>query len=250
VPPPKKVPQTDAIFAHLKQVHHDAATRVDTLRLSLDAKMPVPIGPFARHGYSRVGTKAVDHDFKPEGRLTPFGLFLPALDELDIVFTNSKVTADFIVDVLQDWWQRHRERFGHVKRLVLNLDNGPENQGIRSQFLRRLVEFSRDSRLILELAYYPPYHSKYNPIERCWGVLENYWRGELLDSEAAIVGYASRMTWNGTHPTIHRNAKPYPKGVRLSKAQRRRVETYLHRHDTLGKWAITIEPPLTDDSIV
>jgi transposase len=27
--------------------------------------------------------------------------------------------------------------------------------------------------------YYPPYHSKYNPIERLWGILENYWRGEL-----------------------------------------------------------------------
>ena len=38
--------------------------------------------------------------------------------------------------------------------------------------------------------YYPPYHSKYNPIERCWGVLEVYWNGELLDSEAAVLGYA------------------------------------------------------------
>lgn len=250
MPPPKKLPETDAIFDHLKEVHQDAATRDDTLRLSLDAKMPVPIGPFSRDGYSRLGTQAVDHDFKPEGRLTPFGLFLPALDELDIVFTDSKVTADFIVDVLNDWWQRNRERFGHIKRLLLNFDNGPENQGVRSQFLRRLVEFSRDSQLTLELAYYPPYHSKYNPIERCWGVLENYWRGELLDSEGAILGYASQMTWNGNHPTIHRNAKAYKKGVRLTQVQRRRVETYLQRHDTLGKWAITIEPPMADDSIV
>ncbi|WP_419606378.1 ISAzo13-like element transposase-related protein [Thiolapillus sp.] len=34
----------------------------------------------------------------------------------------------------------------------------------------------------IRLAYYPPYHSKYNPVERLWGVLENHWRGELLDS--------------------------------------------------------------------
>ncbi|WP_419606290.1 ISAzo13-like element transposase-related protein, partial [Thiolapillus sp.] len=34
----------------------------------------------------------------------------------------------------------------------------------------------------MRLAYYPPYHSKYNPVERLWGVLENHWRGELLDS--------------------------------------------------------------------
>jgi len=30
--------------------------------------------------------------------------------------------------------------------------------------------------------YYPPYHSKYNLIERCWGILENHWNGTLLNS--------------------------------------------------------------------
>ena len=43
--------------------------------------------------------------------------------------------------------------------------------------------------------YYPPYHSKYNPIERCWGVLEVYWNGELLDSEEAVLGFAANMTY-------------------------------------------------------
>jgi transposase len=250
VPPPKKVPETDAIFDNLKQVHQQAAERDDTLRVSMDAKMAVPIGPFSRNGYSRVGTQGVDHDFKPEGRLTPFGLFLPALDELDIVFTDSKVTSDFIADVLNDWWLRNRERFAHIRTLVLDLDNGPENHGTRSQFLRRLVEFSRDHQLTIRLAYYPPYHSKYNPIERCWGVLENYWRGELLDSEQAILGYASQMTWNGNHPTIHRSTKTYNIGVKLTRAQRRRVEAHLERHPQLNKWAITIEPPTPDHSIV
>jgi len=27
------------------------------------------------------------------------------------------------------------------------------------------------------LVYYPPYHSKYNPIERCWSALEKKWNG-------------------------------------------------------------------------
>ena len=49
----------------------------DTLRLSLDAKAPVLIGPFSRGGKSRRGNKAADHDFKPWGKLTPFGIFLP-----------------------------------------------------------------------------------------------------------------------------------------------------------------------------
>ena len=32
----------------------------------------------------------------------------------------------------------------------------------------------------IELAYYPPYHSKYNPVERCWSSLERHWNGTLL----------------------------------------------------------------------
>jgi len=250
VPPPKKVPETDAIFDHLNEIHTQAAQSEETLRISMDAKMAVPIGPFSRRGYSRLGTKAVDHDFKPEGRLTPFGLFLPAHDELDIYFTDSKVTADFIVDLLDDWWQRNQPRFPKIRTLLLDLDNGPENHGNRSQFLRRLVEFTRDRQVGVILSYYPPYHSKYNPIERCWGALENYWRGELLDSEKAILGYAANMTWNGRHPIIHRPTKTYATGVRLDRAQRRQVETHLQRDPILKKWAIRIDPPLPGQSIV
>ena len=78
------------------------------------------------------------------------------------------------------------------------------------------------------LVYYPPYHSKYNPIERLWGILENYWRGELLDSEAAVLGYAVQMTYNGVHPQVRRCSEQYPKGVKLTKAQRKRLESRLH----------------------
>jgi transposase len=63
---------------------------------------------------------------------------------------------------------------------VINADNWPENSGVRSQWLKRLVEFSARWETKVQLAYYPPYHSKYNPIERVFGVLENYWNGDPL----------------------------------------------------------------------
>ena len=40
--------------------------------------------------------------------------------------------------------------------------------------MKRMVDFAHKYQLNLKLAYYPPYHSKYNPIERAWGVLENH----------------------------------------------------------------------------
>ena len=246
MPAPKKVPQTDAIFAELKQTHEDAAAARDTLRLSLDAKATVKIGPFSRGGKSRTGNRGADHDFEADGQLTPFGIFVPEYDELDLYFTPSKVTSDFIVDALEEWWQRNRERFAWVRQLLLDLDNGPENHSRRTQFLYRMVQFAQKHQLTVQLAYYPPYHSKYNPIERCWGVLEGYWRGEILSSEEAVLGLARSMTYNGIHPTVHRVTREYTKGVVRTAAQMKQLETLVYRVPGLEKWFVDILPPSPD----
>jgi DDE family transposase len=231
----------------LNQVHRDAARSTHTLRLSLDSKAPVLIGPFSRGGKSRLGTRGADHDFKPWGRLTPFGLFLPEPQELNLYFTPSKVTSDFIVDRLGEWWEGNRSRFPGVDRLLLDLDNGPENHSRRSQFVYRLLQWSRAEQLTIELAYYPPYHSKYNPIERCWGVLEVYWNGELLDSEAAVLGFARSMTYGGKHPWVARLNQTYTSGVCRSTKEMRQMEHYLQRLPGLEKWSVVIPPPEVDE---
>src|SRR5213076_1427867 len=142
VPPPKKVPQTDAIFERLSEVNPQADEARDTLRLSLDAKATVHVGPFSRKGKSRTKTEAADHDFKPEATLTPFGIFSPEEDYLWLYMARSKITSDFIVDRLEQWWREVRLRFLKVKTLVINLDNGPENHSRRTQFLKRIVAFA------------------------------------------------------------------------------------------------------------
>jgi transposase len=85
---------------------------------------------------------------------------------------------------------------------VINLDNGPENQSHRTQFLNRLVAFAQTSRLTIKLAFYPPYHSKYNAIERCWGILETHWNGDMLDTVETVVQFAQTMTWKGKSPVV------------------------------------------------
>jgi len=240
VPPPKRVPQTDAIFERLKVVNTEADRAGDTLRISIDAKATVNIGPFSRRGRSRTRTKAADHDFKPEATLTPFGIFLPEHDDLWLYMARSKVTSDFIVDRLEQWWQEVRLRFSRVKTLVINLDNGPENHSRRTQFLKRIVEFARKFGLRVQLAYYPPYHSKYNPIERCWGILEMHWNGSLLDSIGAAVGFARTMTWNGKHPVVSVVETTYAKGVRLKSEEMEALEKEVVRLASLEKWFVEI----------
>jgi len=163
------------------------------LRLSLDAKATIRLGPYSRGGYNRRLTAAVDHDFASEAKLSLFGCLLPASAETWFFLTPGPITADFIVDRLDELWPELQERF-RPHTLVLNLDNGPENQSHRTQFIKRLVDFVRARDVFIELVYYPPYHSKYNPIERVWGILENQWNGELLDSQENVLGVAQDMT--------------------------------------------------------
>jgi hypothetical protein len=129
VPAPKKVPPTAAIFAHLNRTQAAARDEATLVRRSWDSKATVLLGPFARGGRSRIGRQAGDHDFKPQGRWTPFGIFWRGAKELRLYFTATKVTRDFMVDRLAEWWQRHRADLGAVRRVLLNLENGPENPG-------------------------------------------------------------------------------------------------------------------------
>jgi len=213
------------------------------LRVSLDAKATVKIGPFSRKGTSRVAVQAADHDFAPQETVTPVGLFLPATDELFIYHVTSKVTSDCLVDRLEQWWAAHKERFAAITTLVLNLDNGPESHSHRTQFMFRLVQFVQRTGVAVRLAYYPPYHSKYNPIERCWGILEMHWNGALLDSREAVCQFTASMTWKGAHPVVEMVTTPYHTGVTLTKDAMAAVEAQLTRLPLLGKYFIDIPAP-------
>jgi hypothetical protein len=212
------------------------------LRVSLDAKATVKVGPFARGGKRRVPTAAADHDFRPTAMVTPVGILLPTLSELFVYGITSKVTSDCLADCIERWWEQVRVRFAHITMLVINLDNGPENHSRRTQFMQRMVTFAQRTGLTIRLAYYPPYHSKYNPIERCWGILETHWNGALLDSIAAVMEFAATMTWKGTHPTVELVTTTYKTGVRLTKAAMQALEAQLTRRPGLEKWFVDIRP--------
>jgi transposase len=224
----------------MKQCNEEADADEKTLRISIDAKATVKVGPFARGGKNRVLTKAVDHDFQAQAQVTPVGIFLPGSDELSLYGVTSKVTSDCLVDLLVNWWEMVKDRFSHIKTLLINLDNGPENQSRRTQFMQRLLQFVQHYHITIRLAYYPPYHSKYNPVERCWGILEHHWNGALLDSVDAVVHYAKSMTWKGKHPVVELVTTTYQTGVKLTKEAMKVVETQLKRLPSLEKWFVDI----------
>lgn len=237
--PAKKIKETDAIFHQVHKTNRVADETYGVIRLSMDAKAKVNVGNFSRGGKSRQGERALDHDYEPEYKLTPFGIFLPFYDESFFYFTKSKVTADFMIDCLQDLWPKLKLRF-NPHTLAINLDNGPENSSHRTQFIKRIVDFVHTYGVNIKLAYYPPYHSKYNPIERVWGVLENHWNGEILYSIEKVLGLARSMTYNGISPVVELNEKEYPTGIKLDKKIMDGYEEKIVRLKGLEHWFVDI----------
>jgi Rhodopirellula transposase DDE domain len=185
--------------------------------------------------------KGLDHDPPAARKWTPLGILMVASGALTLLF-GSKETSDFWVDGLRLWWARVSDGCRSIRRLVIYLDNGPKCSGTRTQFLKRMVEFADWSGLEIRLVYYPPYHSKYNPVERCWSSLERKWGGALLTGLEVILGYARRMTWKGQTPTVDQLVGEYRDRVRLTKTQMKPIEARLERSKTLPKYDITIRP--------
>jgi len=212
------------------------------LRISVDTKATVDIGGYSRYGRSRglEPVKAWDHDMRLKEKLIPGGILESASGRAFLFFTSSCKTSDFMADGLMLWWQERKRDFPELKRLFINMDNGPECGGRRSQFLQRLVEFVDITGLEVRLVYYPPYHSKYNAIERYWAGLEKSWNGYLLDSVSCVLNRASNFVWKGLRATTKMIDSVYEKGVKVCGKEKIKLEHRLKRLDRLPLYDITI----------
>lgn len=242
--PLKKIKETDEIFENVWEANRESDESPESLRISVDAKTKVNIGEFCRGGKSRdaEAKKGADHDMNPKCKLVPYGILNVMTGLLTIFLGTSFETSDFIADCIEIWWEDNKNIHRHIKELVIDLDNGPNSGGCRTQFLRRMTEFADKSGLSIRLVYYPPYHSKYNPVERCWGILEQHWNGEILNSVEKALEWAGTMTWKGIRPVVQLWEKIYEKGIRLTKKEMKRFENRINRSEKLPKWDIVIEP--------
>jgi len=206
----------------------------------------VKIGEFSRGGLTRGDNQASDHDMGCKEKYVPCGIVDEESGALHITFGSSYKTSDFIVDVLEAKWAALDAQDKATTSLIqIKMDNGPESRGKRTQFLQRMVQLADNIQKPIQLLYYPPYHSKYNPIERCWGILELKWNGAKLIDAETMVEWAKRMTWKGIHPVVELSRKLYQKGISLGKAAMQAIEERLERHPALPKYDIVIKPVST-----
>lgn len=204
------------------------------------------IGNFSRGGETRGDNQADDHDLGCQETSIPCGMVDEESAELHITFGSSYKTSDFLVDTIAAKWQAMDAHEKLQTRLMqIKMDNGPESSGRRTQFLFRMVQLADMMNKPIPLLYYPPYHSKYNPIERCWGILELKWNGTKLTDAETMLEWAKSMTWKGLHPVVELSRRVYKKGIRLGKAAMETVEARLKRDAKLPKYDILINPAST-----
>ena len=215
-------------------------------RWRIDCKATVKIGNFSRGGTTRGDNQADDHDLGCQEKYTPCGIVDEDSADLTITFGSSYKTSDFIVDTIEAKWHTMDEQEKEQTSLIqIKIDNGPESSGRRTQFLYRMVQFADMINKPIQLLYYPPYHSKYNPIERCWGILELKWNGTKLTDDETMLEWAKSMTWKGLHPVVELSRQVYQKGIRLGKVAMDAVEARLKRDPKLPKYDILINPAST-----
>ena len=201
------------------------------------------MGDVSRGGLTRGEYRACEHALGLHENSLPGGSVDEDSAQLRITFGSAAKTSAFIVDALEAWWAMLEEAEQvALTRLQITMANGPASSGIRTQFLHRMVQCADQSGTPIHLLYDPPYHSKYNPIERCWGILARHWHGTTLVDVETRLEWAKRRTWKGLHPVVELSRKVYQKGITLGKKAMQAIESRLERHPELPKWDILIRP--------
>jgi transposase len=240
--PLKRIEQTDALFENIAA--HRKKKPIGTLKLSIDVKDKVKVGQLSRKGYHRSKTDvcALDKDQHWDETLVPLGILEIESAKTTVVLGNSNETSDFIVDGLEKWYEKEKLNLELVHTLELYLDNGPAIHSHRTQFIKRMMEFACITHLNIHLIYYPPYHSKYNPIERVWAAVEQYWNGTILSSVDKVVNTIKNVKWKDVNLNTLFINKEYQTGISLSDKEMKNLETFLYRKPLLEKWDVWIKP--------
>lgn len=172
--------------------------------------------------------------------LTVVQFLLVKANETFVYCSKGISTANFKVDCIDDYLKKKKETFD-IKRLIIFLDNGPENSSRRMLWIKCLIDLLKKYNISIKLVYYPPYSSKYNPIERYWARLQLSWSGLIINTVDKLIKMINKVKWNGVYTQATLVNKEYKKGISIDKEEiiileRKRV----YRENVIEKWSLVI----------
>jgi Rhodopirellula transposase DDE domain len=249
--PLSRHPDRDAQFEAIARLRRESLASADPI-LSMDLKAREWLGDFFRSGtlLTRRTIRVFDHDFEEfaQGVVLPHGLYDLKLNRGYIHLGTSHDTSEFACDCLKDWWERFgRAAYPFARSIRLLCDGGGSNPADHAHSQAHL--FRTDvQRLVnalgmeIRVAHYPPYASKYNPIEhRLFPHLTRACRGVILQSVGLVAELMRKArTRTGLSVQVDILDKVYQLGRKVSQATKDAVN--LVRDTVLPRWNYRILP--------
>lgn len=162
-------PERNAQFEYIAQFKQTYGESENPI-VSLDTKKKELLGNFYRPGqlYAQEVVKTFDHDFPSaaQGVVIPHGVYDLKRNQGHVTLGTSHDTSEFACDSLRRWWERQgRAAYQQATSLLLLCDGGGSNSASQYLFKADLQRLADELGLEIRVAHYPPYASKYNPIE-------------------------------------------------------------------------------------
>jgi len=230
-------------IARLKQQYLDAGLPV----VSIDTKKKELLGDFYRAGViDTQETIAVnDHDFGSQGQgtLIPHGIYDVGKNRGYVHLNTSHDTTELACDSIAAWWQEHGQRdYAGANELLVLCDGGGSNSASKYIFKEDLQALANRLGLEIRVAHYPPYCSKYNPIEhRLFPHVTRACRGVIFETaETAKRFIENAETATGLKVVVRFLDKVYATGRKCAADFKKTMKIVF---DTvLPKWNYTAVP--------
>ncbi len=242
----KKIEETDNIFKNvwnkLKKVKKKNGK---IIAISIDDKVSKYIGKLANNSSkSRTCKRALDHDTNPDAIVKPFGIMDLITNQVYVFCTLCSSTAEFKVNCIREYLISQLQANPDAKKLMIFLDNGPENSSRRKLWKYCLIKLAMEFNIYIELVYYPPYHSKYNKIEHFWGVLQRSWNRLIIDNLEKLIASINGTKWHKVSAKGYLKTEVYEKGQKIDEKELEKLEKthIVYGKKNIAKWSMTILP--------
>ena len=168
--------------------------------------------------------KVFDHDYHylGQGAVIPHGIYDLQRNEAYMSIGSSHETADFISDNLLWWWDHYGiHHYPDATSVLILCDSGGGNRYRHHAFKKQLLELAHKTGLDFIVCHYPPYASKWNPIEhRVFCHVHKAMQGIVLsDYELVKKLIAKTKTKEGLKVIVRLNLKKYCIGIRTPKEE-------------------------------
>jgi hypothetical protein len=189
----------------------------------MDTKKKEMLGNFYRGGklYTLEELRAYDHDFKSfsEGDIIPHCFYDVRLNVGYIQLGTSHDTGEFACDSFRHWWYNHgRLNYPDATSILVLCDGGGSNSSRQYLFKQDLQCLADEIGIEIRIAHYPPYCSKYNPIEhRLFPHVTRACQGVIFTSVDLVMELMSNTsTSTGLKAFVHLINKAYETGRKVA----------------------------------